>query len=290
MYNELEYDLAVLDLPNIVYAHKKGEIIPIVAHPFLRPLLIKLAKARPKWRLIGTRYTVRGGDEANWATYFTVYEGNEALGTIRKSYNYGTSQDVFAIDNKRMSDKRQRGNATTTKDVAKAFKIITREFHGKTTDELVREASNVLSTAISHVANQARSEYQGRVSRMSEACLAFATDHWDTFAQFAREKGVAGVTLDTFHEAKQNRDDGVALTDAVNGRTGMLVVLRGDDYIVQHNGATTILSSDQLTPHMKRCIGMLKLADKGAFIPGMGVKGGPDAMFIMPEPKGDEGE
>lgn len=290
MYNEIEYDLAVLDLPNIVYAHKKGQAVPMVAHPFMRPLLIKLAKARPKWTLVGTRYNVRGDNEANWAHSFTVFDGNDELGTVSKSYNYGTSTDVFAIDNKRLSDKRQRGSATTTKDTNKAFKIITREFHGKTTEELVREASSTVFTVISSVSNTARNEYQNRVSRMSEACLSFATENWEQFAPFAREKGVGGVTLDTFHEAKQGYDDTMQLARAADSREGMLVILRGNDYIIRRGEETSILSNEQLTPHMKRCIGMLKLADKGAFIPGMGVKGNAEAMYIMPEPKETKGE
>lgn len=284
MYNELEYDLTVLDLPNIVYAHRKGQTVPIVAHPFLRPLLMKLAKARPKWTLVGTRFVTRE-DEPNRAVSFTVFEGNDELGTIAKSYNYGTSTDVFAIDNKRMSDKRQRGCATTTKDVNKAFKIITREFHAKTVDELVREAAGTVLSAVNLVSSSARNAYNHRVNALSAVMLGFAVAKWEEFASIARKTGVPESSLDTFHDVKQLHEDALAMEYARMAKTGMLVVLRGNDYIVQRGDETTILSHEQLTPHMKRCIGMLKLADKGTFIPGMGVKGGPDNMFVMPEPQ-----
>ncbi len=108
MYNELEYDLVELDLPNIIYAHRKGGAsrVKTETHPFLAPLLVKLAKARPKWKLVGTNYNVRP-DNVVWANAFTVFEGNEELGTVRKDYNHGTGSDCFAIDNKRMADNDQ---------------------------------------------------------------------------------------------------------------------------------------------------------------------------------------
>jgi len=251
MYNELEYDLVELDLPNIIYAHRKGEAskVKTETHPFLVPLLVKLAKARPKWKLVGTRYNVRP-DNVVWANAFTVFEGNEELGTVRKDYNHGTGSDCFAIDNKRMADKRQRGSATTTKDVKKAFKTITREFHGLTTEELLRDARGAANIGVSAVERDRRNTYQLRLSAMREA-----------------------------HNAGGS-----------NEGAGMLVVLRGNDYIIQRGDETLILTQDQLTPHMRRCIGMLKLTEKGGFIPDIGVKTDEYQMFIMPETKETECE
>jgi hypothetical protein len=213
------------------------------------------------------------------------------LGTIKKDYNHGTGSDCFAIDNKRMSDKRQRGNATTTKDVNKAFKIITREFHAKTTEEALREARETVRSRVTATAQKRSSTYQYKVYEMQDAAFEFAVANWEAFAPFARDYGVFGTTLDTFHESRDAHREGEALKRAYageEGSAGMLVVLRGSDYIVQHGSQTTILTQDQLTPYMKRCIGMLKLAEKGTFIPGMGVKAAPDTVFIMPEQKEDE--
>lgn len=299
MYNELEYDLVELDLPNIIYAHRKGEAskVKTETHPFLVPLLVKLAKARPKWKLVGTRYNVRP-DNVVWANAFTVFEGNEELGTIKKDYNHGTGSDCFAIDNKRMADKRQRGSATTTKDVKKAFKTITREFHGLTTEELLREARGAANLHVANTERDRRNTYQLRISAMREAALAFALDNWDAFTPFAREQGVPGIMLDTFHEAKEQNDEAQRLNLAhsahnaggSDGLAGMLVVLRGNDYIIQRGGKTLMLTQDQLTSHMRRCIGMLKLTEKGTFVPDIGIKTGEDQMFIMPETKETECE
>ena len=133
---------------------------------------------------------------------------------------------------------------------------------------------------------------------MGGAALDFALDHWDAFAPFAREHGVAGIMLDTFHEAKEQNEEGQRLARAHSAHnrgkssdiTGMLVVLRGSEYIIQRGSETLILTHEQLTPHMRRCIGMLKLTDRGTFVPDIGVKCAEDQMFIMPEQKEIEGE
>lgn len=285
MYNEVTHDFIPLELPNIVYASKKGITLTLVSHPFLQPLLIKLAKARPKWRLIGTGFQMR--DEGpQWVNRFTVFEGNAELGTIKRDYSVGLGQDVFSIDNTRMSNKRQRGSSTTTKDVNKAFKIVTKEFYGKTPEELLKEAKQGLASKIYHNVRSRHTHHEALVENMQPGLLAFAVANWDKFKDFVMAEGlVAAVNIDRYHESKEDHDAARALQAASVGDTptGMTVVLRGSEYLIGQGGEYKILSNDELTPHMKRCIGMLKLAESSTFIPGMGVRGDGDTMFIMPE-------
>lgn len=285
MYNEVTHDFIPLELPNIIYASKKGITLALVSHPFLQPLLIKLAKARPKWRLIGTGFQMR--DEGpQWVNRFTVFEGNTELGTIKRDYSHGLGQDVFSIDNTRMSNKRQRGSSTTTKDVNKAFKIVTKEFYGKTPEELLNEAHRSLASKVYHSVRSRQTHYEALMENMEKGLRAFADAHWDKFKDFVMAEGlVAAVNIDRYHESKEDYKTARALQAASVGDTptGMIVVLRGSEYLIGQGSKYKILSNDELTPHMKRCIGMLKLAESGTFIPGMGVRGDGDTMFIMPE-------
>ena len=55
MYNEFTHDLQPLERPNIVFANKHGDPHLVrVTHPFLQPLIFKLAKAKPNWKLLAT--------------------------------------------------------------------------------------------------------------------------------------------------------------------------------------------------------------------------------------------
>lgn len=297
MYSEFTHELEKMNLPNVVFAHNKGTALPdtpLDIHPVLKPLILKLAKARPKWLLVGERYAM--WDNTRRALRFAVVENGESLGTIKKEYAQG--EDKIGIDNKRLSDMRQRGHITATKDVNKAFKIITKQFHGKTVDELMREAQQTAANQVSAITGDRNITFRQRVYSVQDAALAFALHHWDEFATFAREQGVAGIMLDTFHEAKEADAEGNALGLAhnsfaaggeagPNSTAGHLVVLRGNDYLIQRSrNETTILTSDDLTPHLRRSIGMLKLTEKGTFVPGIGVKSADNVLFVMPEQGG----
>lgn len=285
MYDELNYDITVLDLPNIIYAHKKGDANPVVSHPFLRPLLTKLAKARPKWKLIGVGYNTRP-DGPHWAHAFRIMEGNVELGILRKDYNYSTSSDCYSIDNTRMAAARQRGSTTMTKDANKAFKIITKNFYGKTPEEMVKEARERANAQVQMNSRSRDLNYMGIVANLRNGLLAYAEANWDAFRQFAEEnKGIGMLNIDRYHEAKADNEQGAILADAWNAGTTSVVVLRGSEYIINGPDGYKVLTHDDLTPWEKRAIGMLKLADVGVFLPPFGVKSGEGEMCVLPEVK-----
>ena len=287
MYDELNYDITVLDLPNIIYAHpkEKGSNPTVVSHPFLRPLLTKLAKARPKWKLVGVGFDVRV-EGPSWVRSFRIFDGNMELGTLMKSYNYSTSSDCYAIDNMRMAAARQRGSTTTTKDANKAFKVITKNFYGKTPEEMIKDAKERASGHVQMNVRSRTNRYTGIIGNIRDGLLAYAEANWDGFLEFAKQAGNVGMTnLDQYDEAKEDYQHGAALALAYNGGETTIVVLRGSEYIINGPDGYKILTHEDLTLWEKRAIGMLKLSDTGVFLPPFGVKSGEGEMCILPEVK-----
>lgn len=285
MYNEIDHDLEQLDLPNIIYAHTKGKRVAktITTHPFLRPLLIKMAKAKPNWKLIGTQAILKQDDTA-WASHFVVYEGNTQLGYVKKDHSYTHSCDVFSIDNPRMSAKRMRGYTTSTKDMNKAFKIILKEFRGKSVSELAEEAVSLCSAAAHNAVRERHMLYSAIFHSMKSAFVCFAETNWAQFEEFVKEtEPMQQPNTTKYHEVKQEKEEADRLDEAMQGGYGMVVVLRGSEYIVHEGDNIRVLTNDELTPHMKRAIGMLKLAPKGTFIPDMGVKAADTNLYVLPE-------
>lgn len=288
MYNEIEYDLTQLGLPNILFArHKRipgAHPAPCVElHPFMAPLVIKIARARPKWTLVCDTYTTTP-DGTKCAGKYEIYHGNEVLGRVWREYDYGRNCEVFCIDNKRLRAKRQRGSETRTKDLTKAFKLVTNSFGAKTSNELVSEAHKQLAAMGSSTLVSKRYEHISTQNRLHPLAMAFVRDKWEELRKYAQGHDPARLTdLDTFHDKERIHRDSEHMYTALSDGRGYVVVLRGNEYIISSGGNTKICAQSELTPYLRRSIGLLKLAENNSYVEGIGLKGIDRAIFILPE-------
>lgn len=280
MFTEFSHEYQTMELPNIVYAAPKGSgHIETVTEPFLLPLIEKVAKARPKWRLVGDqrRYTSPGG--VMNAYRFQVVENGELLGVIKKDW-FGSS-DAFGVSNKRIADKRTRNDMVRTKDVRKAFKAVTQNFSTKTVTELVHEASRQASSAVSSVYSHARYPYIGAVEQLKLSMQKFAEDNWEAYvASLGRVDAEKAANFPAYTEAYK---DAQRLSECWGDKSGYVVVLRGSEYIIHRNDQTGIMTTDTVPPHLKRGIGVLKLVEDGKYIAGIGVRVNANILYVMGE-------
>jgi len=293
MFNEVEYKLVPMELPNLLMpVERKQETVIGTAKtiPFLLPLMLKLAKTKPQWRFFCTDYTARvvEGGKLDWEAHkFRICHGAEELGSVRMSTHYTVtgSHPVFAVTNRRISDKRQRGDEVVTKDMNKAFRTIVKEFYAKTTDELVQEGERKAAQMLGQLASRARFDFNHNDTHLDRYKEKFALAHWDEFAAFAKEAGADQSKLDNYHPTKEAYEH---VNNLYNRREteGRTVILRGDEYIISRGGEkdVTIMTSSELSPHMKRCIGMLKLAEPNTFVPHVGLKVKDDLMIVVAVP------
>lgn len=285
MIDELNYDYTPIGMPNVLVQEKKtAEKVATVVHPFMAPLIMRLAKVRPKWKIVAVTRNVRsiGGGEAWYAHRFYVYEGKEELGLIQmeaKGDGYG-----YAFDCPRLAASRQRGHITITSNANKAFKLIIKNFGGKTPTEILAEGEKAARDAVHMVAGQKRSRFQYTANAINPQLLGFVRVNYDAFREFAKANNVSLSAMDQFLEHYQDYEDTLKIAEKCDD--GYIVVLHGSDYLVKDkDGAVSLWTSDALSPHLKRCVGMLKLADVGQHIPGMGVRGSETALYVVPEPK-----
>jgi len=295
MYNDLEYDFQTMMLPNIVMAeHKKKAHATTVIHPFMKPLIMRLAKAYPKWRFIGVSRYMSDDASTPWQCHtFKVYDGNEELGIISKEWS-GRHGDLFGMDSRRLSSKRLRGDRTTTKDIDKACKMVANNFGIKTAHELASESRIQIARAINGVFHTANTTKNNYLMRMHQSSLNFAKENWDNFYGFALKDGVSKDVLDNVWEVMDHHNEirkiQVALGEG-DCDGGSLITLRGSDYIVTKGSVTAVMSNEDLTPAMKRAVGLLKLANVGDVINGIGIKGSDNDLFILAqEESNDEGQ
>lgn len=282
MIDEFRNQYVSLGLPNVVqeYSRDATPLKDLIVDEFMWELIGRLAKARPNWKFVA-RHTAP--PVHNTVKRFTVYEGHEELGWVRKAWS-GTRGDHYEYDCRRMNNARQRGYATASKNVSKAFKDITKSFGTKTIMELLEDARGSAFSAAAAAVNRSIQEYTNYVSSLRQPALLFAMDNWDSFKEFALAQGTNTNVLDNFHEVGEMQLQAEKLSDSRKNGKHTIVMLRGDDYVLQRDdGEVKIVKSEELTPHMKRTLGMLKLADNGTFIPGMGVRANQNAFYILDE-------
>ena len=287
--NEIENDYIPLGMPNILFEQRKGGATnsaePVTAdntliHPFMLPLMRRLAQARPQWRFVTYRRSLSDMSSTMMfnVSMFDVYEGSAKLGRIWKTYeNRG---DVVCIDNDRMSNNRQRGSSTNTQDLKKAFKLITKNFHGPTVAELVLDTVSKTNTVVSMLSTKHRREFDFKYQHLSNFLEEYTMNNWEHIKQLAIDAGISPITLDGMAEAHQAKLATHEIANAVSNGSGATVMLRGDEYVVVINGVTSICDTDHLPPHIKRSLGILKMVENHTYIEGHGARVDKDKFFI----------
>jgi hypothetical protein len=286
--NEIENDYIPLGMPNILFEQRKNatnSAEPVTAdntkiHPFMLPLMRRLAQARPQWRFVTYRRSLSDTSSTMMfnVSMFDVYEGSAKLGRIWKTYeNRG---DVVCIDNDRMSNNRQRGSSTNTQDLNKAFKLVTKNFHGPTTDELVRGTLEKTSTVVGMLAGRHIREFENKYRGIANFLEAYTMNNWEHIKQLAIDAGVSPTALDGMAESYQAKLATDEIAVSLGTGKGATVLLRGDEYVVVINGVTSICDTDHLPPHIKRSLGILKMVENHTYIEGHGARVDKDKFFI----------
>ena len=287
--NEIENDYISLGMPNILFESKKGILNNTHNHhhevtaanttvsPFMFPLMKRLAQARPQWKFITSRRHMAGDSMFN-VHKFDVYEGSTKLGRIWKTYeNRG---DVICIDNDRMSNNRQRGSSTNTQDLNKAFKLVTKNFHGPTVAEAVAATLQQANNVVGMLMTKHRREFEFKYQHLHDFLMSYTMENWDQMRQLAIDAGVGPMTLDGMAEAYDAKIATHGIGAAVSDGSGATVLIRGDEYIVVINGVTSIFDTDHLPSHIKRSVGILKMVENQTYVEGHGARVDKDKFFV----------
>ena len=285
--NEIENDYIPLGMPNILFENRKNvtnntEVTAdnTLIHPFMLPLMKRLAQARPRWKFVADRRSMANtiGTTGFHVTKFDVYEGSAKLGRIWNTY--GSHGDVICIDNDRMSKGRQRVCYTSTQDLKKAFKLITKNFHGPTIDELVNDTLTETKTVVGMLESRHRREFYSKYRGIANFLEDYTINNWEHTKQLAIDAGVSPTALDGMTESYQAKLVMDEIAVSLGTGAGATVMLRGDEYIVVINGVTNIFDTDHLPSHIKRSLGILKMVENHTYVEGHGVRVNKDKFFI----------
>jgi hypothetical protein len=288
MIDNTRFDYTPLDTPNLLIRSSKN-VAPheMVLHPFIAPLVEKVMKAQPLWKLV-IESSYFSSDGPRQAYTFRFYADNEELGTLSMGRN-NKSNYVFELDNHRLKASRERGWVTTTVDQKKAFKIILKDFAPRSMKEHLAEASKKISSAVSAAASTSMRPVREALGYLEKPFQHFAIANWEAFCKSEEANGIPASKvglLDTFLETYERGSKASDMNAKHNVKLGHYVVLQGSDYIVSQLGKqdeAQTLTSDKLSEHMRARIGLLKLVEDGQFIAGVGVRTNATMFYIVPE-------
>lgn len=291
MSDELKYDYIELTLPNIVGRWEKSkERQPIRVEKQIKPFVEALAMKYPQWRFVATQFWHQRPNDADpyaEAYRFHVYDGREALGEINTDYGRG-HEKVYAIRNERISEARQRGDTTKTKDLGKAVKTVGKMFGAKTINERLNEARSEAASDISRVYSDRQHTFQRTYDHIAKHLMPYVMANYESLAPIAVQGGASAETVGRLMTAYDEYQITMEINECQQNNSGAVVLIHGSDYAVMGKDdkgehTTRMFSTDTLPPHIKRSVGMLKLVEPKHFVKGAGLKIHDQAFFVVKE-------
>lgn len=253
----------------------------------IKPFVDALVAARPDWKFVCDRplFGYASSDPAPLGT-FSVYSGsNEKLGQITSDsmYRDGETKDAYCYDTHRLNAARMRGSWSKSTKLKVAVKATLKAFTPKVLHEILNEKlSELRQTVASRTGADVRA-YREMSSKFAERLLDYAVDYWEEQFKDVLETDVDMPALRAAAKAEAK------LRSAYDNRQGVVVYLRGSDYIVvrwvRDGGEVvakpSVVASADLPEHYRMCLGMLKLVEDKTAMHGIGVRHDSTTFFIM---------
>jgi hypothetical protein len=231
--------------------------------PELQLLMQRLAKARPNWEFVGSR----------WRTEHKVWSGNNYLGTI----NWMKYNDSYLIDCEILDLARKRGEWTKTKDVDKAFKIILNNFVVKSDAKIAAERHNSLVAFQRSFKDTATMKHKSRMTYVLPFLEQLLFSDLDKYFNILVGLGLDPAMLSAAVDTK----DAVVMWDQLSrpdaGATPLAVV-NGIYYTLDGKS----YSDDTLPIELRQNLGLLKLVANNDVVTGVGFRAGDSTFLVLP--------
>ena len=255
----------------------------------VQPHLAVLAQAviakYPQWQLVAcsaqqyyTDNSVTPSVTGRLITRFNIIEKREELGYIGWDYSYKRG-DQYVVGNDRISQEMERQSNTKTTKIDVAMRHIKKHFSPKTTDEhftkSIAEASQGIYKQVQDYNYATRNTYD----EIKHDVLKYIGANWESFtATLAPTQANSAAK----YLAKVNKLEAVnKIQEANQKRLSHDILLRGNEYVIRHNGVISIFDNEHLPQELKMKLGMLKLVAVGEVVDDIGYRGTEDCFIVV---------
>ena len=263
---------------NVFDASEARENASVQTNYYLFLTLNNLTLSKPNWRFKATDSSYSAANKV--LTAFEIIEDDEVVGTV--SIQYKGNTEKIKVRNKRIDDKRERGNGYFTDDPAKAELAIRKHFYRMAEDERLLKA---MQEAKSVVKNENRDKSWAK-TRIRNSLL----EKSDEFVR--RNMAVyleAYPNLVPVHaeyiEAKAHHATTNSLEQALDKDKAMVVVCDGTRYLTQTGREVKVFVDEDLSFDLRRKIGLLKLVQDKQMISDVGCRVDSNTFVLLPEAK-----
>lgn len=264
--------------------HKEAVQVEEV-HQFLRPLINQLALEHPQWIFKQVAYSYTTSDEGRVpiATSFDILEKREVLGTIRMETRYRQHKNemVYIIENDRIGRARRR-TTIKTNDIKRAKAIVSKFISPKSLVERFIEEQLGAALALETVVTSKARDYAYSYEPILDMQTVYMKDNWESFrASLTPEQLVLVQRMD---EATNERNASLSVKDAYKSGKALAVHIHGDNYLTGNtvdSGQMNLLLSEELPPHIKRAIGILKLVEPSQVVSQVGFKANNNTFIVF---------
>lgn len=252
-----------------------GKEATAVVHPDLLALIDELRAKRPTWRFKSTERVYN--NEGQMLHNFTVYEGDEEIGTIWRDSHWRTGEARYCYNNHRLEKARQRGHGGFSTKIKVATKKILETFGTKSLDELAEEAVKKVTNVSASTFSNANFAYQGAKKKVMNALETYIEANWEKLKPYT-----TGLDHIDLRDLRQQRDAADSAYTARDRGESVILFMYGDKMVMHRKGAPTkTVTLDDLTEKQRAGLGMLKLMDDRAFIPDVGIRVDSETFHLL---------
>lgn len=272
-----------VDLTTIEDRHSELKGKTFVIDNDVLPLIDAVAIKYPQWQLKAKRFNYEGSliNATTLKVYeFDVFEKRENLGTI--GLTWYNRERAFWLENHRIANQRERGYGTKTKDLKKALRHIAKNFSPKVADEKIEEAYGKAHNILRQLGGQKSHEFRSALQTVLPSLTPYIIENWDELSKLCQGDTNIAREADKLVECYRESKIASEIADIPLGKQ-TVVMIDGNDYILRTAGATVILSSEQLPPHIRLGVGMLKLVEPRVMMKDIGCKI-EDNIFVITPP------
>lgn len=251
----------------------------------VQPHLTVLAQAviakYPQWQLVAvsaSQYCTDNGVTGRLVTRFNIVEKREELGYIGWDYSYSRG-DQYVVGNDRISQEMERQSHTKTTKIDVAMRHIKKHFSPKTVDEhftkSITEASQGVHKQVQNLNYAVRNSY----NEITNDVTKYIDSNWEAFVSSLEH--TKEIKAAKYLETRNKLEVANKIQEACLGSLSHDVLLRGNEYVIRHNGVVSIFDNEHIPQELKIKLGMLKLVAVGDVVDGIGYRGAEDCFIVI---------